>query len=151
MKRIALAVAAAMIATPVAAKTKFEALETRAPMIEIGKGGTRTQKHGIDFWTSGTPPIRFQVIGIITDTRGNGKLSGDAVGSKSIAKLVLQHGGNGVIILAQGSKATGVISGGQASAYGNNAYGSGWSAVVGETRTSLAVIKYLSDEPPPIP
>ena len=141
-------IAAALSSAPALAKTKYEPLETRTPMIEIGNGGTRTQKHGVDYWTSGTPPIRFQVIGIITDTRGSGRLAGDAVGSKAIAKLVKLHGGNGVVILARGSKPVGVVSGGSATAYGNNAYGSGWSSIVSNTRTSLAVIKYLNPTPP---
>lgn len=145
MKRLAFVLVAAFIASPVLGKTKYEPLETRAPAIEIGKGGTRTQKHGIDYWTSGSPPRRFQILGIITDTRGDDRLSGDAIGSKSIAKIVKKVGGDAVVILARGSRSTGTISGGTASAYGNNAYGSGWSVATGETRTALAVVKYLPD------
>ncbi|MBB6424980.1 hypothetical protein [Sphingopyxis sp. JAI128] len=161
MKRLGILFAAALVATPAFAKTKYEPLETREPIILQGDGGTRTSKHGIDYWTTGSPPRRHQVLGVIKDNRDNHWLSGDAVGSRKIAKLVQEAGGDGVIILNRDSKQTGTVSGGQVNSNTNatgscfgyycsasangQAYGSGWSAAVVETTTSMVVVKYLPD------
>src|SRR3546814_17282 len=140
---IAAAYSAALLQSSEAqAKSRFTPYEARNSIVE-GKGGTRTTKHGIDYWTMGDPPRRYQVIGIIRDKRGDGPLSGDAIGSKSVAKATLKAGGDAVIYLSSNSRVTGVVSGGQASAYGNQTYGSGWSRAVSKQYTQFAVIKYL--------
>jgi len=154
--------AAALLAAPAFAKTKFEALETRDPMIVEGKGGTKVNKNGIDYWTSGSPPKRHQVLGLIKDNRENVWWNGNAVGSKAVAKLVKEAGGDAVVILDQNDRATGVISGGQASSTGSaqatcygytcsgtstgQTYGSAWSNLVTERSTVMIVVKYLPDE-----
>lgn len=161
MKRIAILVAMSLLSSPAIAKTKYEAMETREPIILVGQGGTRTTKHEIDYWTSGSPPRRHQVLGIIKDNRDNHWLSGNAVGSKAIAKLVKQAGGDAVIILDRNSRQTGTVSGGQVNSSGNatgscygyqcsataygQANGTAWSSVVIETSTSMVVVKYLPD------
>src|SRR3546814_13538204 len=89
-----------------------------------------TRRSSALYWTMGDPPRRYQVIVIIRDKRGDGPLSGDAIGSKSVAKATLKAGGDAVIYLSSNSRVTGVVSGGQASAYGNQTYGSGWSRAV---------------------
>jgi hypothetical protein len=99
--------------------------------------------NGIDFWTTGAPPHRFQVLGIFVDKRPTGWISGNAVGSKSIATKAHELGADGVIVLDQSSRVTGYLSGGQATAAGNTAYGSGWSAPVEQATTRLVVVKYL--------
>lgn len=161
MIRLAILTAAAILAAPSYAKTKYEPLETREPIILQGKGGARTEKHGIDYWTIGSPPMRHQVLGIIRDNRKNNLISGNAVGSKAVAKIVKKAGGDGVVILSRNSQQTGTVSGGQSNSYGSasgscfgyycsgnssgHAYGSGWSSAVVETYTMMAVVRYLPD------
>lgn len=160
---LAALVAAAMLTSPAIAKTKYEPLEFREPLILTGNGGSRMTKYEIDYWTSGAPPRRHQVLGLIRDNRGTGRIHGDAIGSKAVAKLVKEAGGDAVVIIDRNRRDTGVISGGQSSAYGSaqgttwgnttnvtgqaQAYGSGWSTVIGVETTVMVVIKYLPDEP----
>lgn len=129
-------------AAPAVAKSRFQPYEGADAVLE-GKGGTRITKNGIDYWTSGMPPRRFKVLGLIEDRRGTGVLAGEAIGSKSVAKAAKQAGGDAVVFLSADTRMTGVVTGGQASAYGNQAYGSGWAAPVGRTTSKLAVVKYL--------
>lgn len=138
-----LGIAAAMAAHPLSAKTRYEAYEARNSVIE-GQGGSRTTKDGVDFWTTGDPPRRYQIIGIIRDNRGTGALHGNAIGSSGIAKKVREVGGDAVILLNQNSSVKGVWSQGQAFAYGNQAYGSGISIPIEERVTTFAVVKYLT-------
>ena len=144
-----LGIAAVMSAHPLAAKTRYESYEARNSVVE-GQGGSRTTKHGIDFWTTGDPPRRYQIIGIIRDNRGTGVIHGNAIGSSGIAKKVREVGGDAVILLNQNSSIKGIYSQGQASAYGNQAYGSGISIPIEERVTTFAVVKYLpSIDPAP--
>lgn len=97
MIRKAIFIWALAAAIPAAAGPKFLAYEGQDQFIE-GQGGTRVTTDGIDFWTSGTPTRRSKVIGRITDKRGTGAVSGSAVGSSSVAKLVRERGGDAVIL-----------------------------------------------------
>lgn len=157
------AIAVAMTACTAEAKTRYESYEARNSVIE-GQGGSRTTKDGVDFWTTGDPPRRYQVIGIIRDNRGTGPLHGNAIGSSGIAKKVREVGGDAVILLNQNSSLKGVWSQGQASAYGNQAFGSALSIPIQERVSTFAVVKYLPKiqptpavqsppgiEPPPSP
>lgn len=125
------------------ARPKFVAYEGKDSVSE-GRGGTKLVSHGIDFWTTGEPPRRFQVLGVLTDNRSRGLLHGDAVGSGSVAAKVKEAGGDAVIILGQSSKVTGYVHGGQANLTGGTAYGFGWSRPVSEETTQMVVIKYLA-------
>ena len=136
-------IATLMTAAPVSARAKFVAYEGKDAISE-GRGGTKVVAHGVDFWTTGEPPKRFQVLGIITDKRGTGWIAGDAIGSSSVATKVKEVGGDAVIVMGQSSKVTGYVHGGQASVNGNTAYGSGWSAPVERATTRMVVVKYLS-------
>lgn len=139
-----LGLAAALAAHPLAAKTRYESYEARNSVVE-GQGGSRTMKDGVDFWTTGDPPRRYQIIGIIRDNRGTGALHGNAIGSSGIAKKVREVGGDAVIVMNQNSSVKGIWSQGQASAYGNQAYGSGISIPIEERVTTFAVVKYLPE------
>ena len=140
-------------ATSAAARAKYEPYVAR-DTIGVGNGGTLTNKNCIDFWTMGAPPRRYQILGVITDTRGTGWIAGDAVGSKKITNLVRKVGGDAVVLLTSDSKITGIVSGGQSRTYGNadsgyHTYGGGWSAPVRTKYVSFAVLKYLPDAPAP--
>jgi hypothetical protein len=97
-----IALTALFVASPAFADTYAEYSGPNA-IIE-GQGGTKISKHGIDFWTSGAPYGRFQILGVYTDERSDRLIAGDAIGSKSIAKKVLKLGGNGVIVLDRNSQ-----------------------------------------------
>ena len=113
-----------------------------------GQGGSRTTANGIDFWTTGDPPRRYQIIGIIRDNRGTGAFFGNAIGSSGIAKKVREVGGDAVILMNQTSSITGVWSQGQASTSGNQTYGSGLAIPIEERVTTFAVVKYLPQPAP---
>lgn len=140
----------AMAAGPIEAKARFQQYEARNAVVE-GQGGARTTKDGIDFWTTGDPPRRYQIIGIIRDNRGTGVFHGNAIGSSGIAKMVREAGGDAAILLNQNSSVKGIWSQGQASMYGNQAYGSGIAIPIQERTTTLAVVKYLLPEASPNP
>lgn len=121
------------------AKITFSAYEG-PPVIHTGEGGTRIQKNEIDYWTSGTPPRRYQVIGMVQDKRDEEWDGGHAIGSPSIADKVKKAGGNAVIIQSQEEAGK---SGG--AGYAGNGFG--FLALGGsKTVTSMIVVKYLPDE-----
>src|SRR3546814_15117308 len=83
--RLPIAVAAlTIIASPALARQDFAASEGR-DAIQEGVGGAKVSKHGIDYWTNGTPPRRFQLLGFITDKRRDSGLVPDIIGSKGVA------------------------------------------------------------------
>lgn len=112
------------------------------PRILQGEGGTKITKNGIDYWTTGTPPRRYQVIGFVQDRRDETWDGGHAIGSPNIAGKVKRAGGDAVIIESQDEAGK---SGGYGSA---NSFG-GWFASGGsKTITRMLVIKYLPEDPP---
>jgi hypothetical protein len=107
MTRLILCLAASVLfSAPALAKVTFSTYEAADPVI-TGKGGAKTTDKGIDWWTEGSPPKRYRIIGILTDDRGDGRLSGNAVGSKSIAKKVREVGGDAVVLLQKSERQTG--------------------------------------------
>lgn len=132
--------ALSLCASPALAGAKIEFSEYSGPeLIERGEGGTKITKNGIDYWTSGKPPRRYQVIGRITDRRSEEWDGGHAVGSPTVAKKVKQAGGTAVIMLEQndvgaGSSGAGSVAGG---------WGSFFSMGGTKTTTTFVVVKYL--------
>ena len=108
--RIFVILSLATLAAPASAGKRFMAYEGR-DAIQDGVGGTKVTTDGIDFWTTGTPPHRFQVIGIIDDKRGGGWMAGKAIGAHSIAKMIRDAGGNAALVLDQSSAVTGFVQG----------------------------------------
>lgn len=121
------------------AKITFSAYEGR-PVIRTGEGGTRIQRNGIDYWTSGTPPRRYQVIGMVQDKRDEQWDGGHAIGSPSIASKVKNAGGDAVIIQSQEEA-------GKGAGIGYTGNGFGFLGLGGsKTVTVMLVVKYLPDE-----
>lgn len=143
---ILIGVTVAVASFPAEAKVRFEAYEARNSIVE-GQGGSRTEKDGVDFWTMGDPPRRYQIIGIIRDNRGTGVFHGNAVGSSGIAKKVREVGGDAVILLDQNTALKGIYSQGQATANGNQASGSAFAIPIQERTTTFVVVKYLEPSP----
>jgi hypothetical protein len=123
---------AAVVATstPAIAGAKFAAYEGR-DAVQEGRGGTKVTEDGVDFWTTGTPPRKFQVLGVITDKRGTGLMHGKAVGSAKLAAKIIELGGNGAIVLGEDSQVKGAIVSG------------GTVMVARRDITQLLVVKYL--------
>lgn len=138
MMRLAFAAVLLTLSAPAIGRTTF-ALYDGPDAERVGQGGTRITKNGIDWWTTGSPAKRYRVIGIITDQRSNKPFRGQAIGSKSIAKQVLEASGDAIVIVGQDERATGM------SGAGGFSGGNGWLAGKTITRTTsqLLVIKYL--------
>ena len=96
-----------VLATPAFAGTEFATFDGDA--IRQGEGGTRITKHGIDFWTTGTPPRKYQVLGVMTDGRSEDTFGRTAIGSRKVAKRVMALGGQGVIVMDQKTDVGGAV------------------------------------------
>jgi hypothetical protein len=121
--------------------------------------GTRRVVDGIDIWTFGVPPTKYQVIGIINDSR-NGGLISRATFYPNIAAKVKQAGGDGAIPYSSESELRGFIgsSSGTASTVGHvnvvtgrysgvtHSYGSSFTAPVVSKQSTWLVVKYVSKE-----
>lgn len=109
---------------------KFAAYEG-LDAIQEGRGGTKVTKDGVDFWTTGAPPRRYQVLGILTDKRGTGILRAEAFGSADVAKKITALGGNAAVLADEEINVIGaVVNGGVATS-------------VRRATTQILVLKYL--------
>ena len=125
---------ALLLASPALSEQVFAAYEGPAS-IQLGAGGTKITANGIDYWTTGTPPRRYQVLGVLTDARKDRRSDGHVVGSKSVARRTIDAGGNAVIFDEATSKLSGV----------GGYVGSGFFAgrTINRTTTQLMVVKYV--------
>ncbi|KKW92691.1 hypothetical protein [Sphingobium chungbukense] len=119
------------------AKIQFSAYEG-PERVQNGDGGTKLRKNDIDWWTTGTPPRKYQVIGFISDKRDENWDGGHAIGSPAVAKQVLAAGGDAVIVLAQDEA-------GATGGAGSGAILGGFFAMGGsKTQTKMLVVKYIA-------
>ena len=119
-----------MVAAPALAGVEFQPYEGK-DVISEGQGGTRVSKHGVDYWTMGEPPRKYQIIGLIIDERKDNRLSGKTIGSETIAKKVLAAGGSAVIVQDLSARQTGT------------AFIGNLATNVTKNTTRLLVVKYL--------
>ena len=144
MQRILLllVVAAACVSC---ANTEFQSWEGRNSVVE-GRGGTRKVVDGMDVWTYGDPPRRFQVLGIIQDNRPGGPIPMAQMTHDIVAKA-RQSGGDAVILALSQSQLAGYYTSGSATAYGYgnfaSAYGSSTTVPITRHTATFVVIKYL--------
>ena len=82
--------------------TDFQSWEGRSSVVE-GHGGTRKIVDGMDVWTHGDPPRRFQVLGIIEDDRPGGLIPMARLKHDIVAKA-RQSGGDAVILVSSASQ-----------------------------------------------
>lgn len=135
-------VLAAAAATPALAGAKIDfAAYEGPPKIVQGEGGTKITKNGIDYWTTGTPPRRYQIIGFVQDKRDETWDGGQAIGSPKIAGKVKKAGGHAVIVESQEEAGK---SGGGGSA---NQFFGFFAAGGSKTITRMLVVKYLNMDP----
>lgn len=137
---LAATVVTGLISTPAFAQAKIDfASYEGPPKIVEGEGGTKITKNGIDYWTTGTPPRKYQIIGFVQDKRDEAWDGGHAIGSPSIARKVKKAGGDAVIIESQEEAGKGGGAG-----YGTGLFG--FLAMGGsKTVTRMLVVKYLQD------
>jgi hypothetical protein len=134
-------------AAPAQARPQFAAYEGR-DAVQEGRGGTRATRNGMDYWTTGAPPRRYQIIGVITDTKCMGiRLCGDAINRPAIAEAARSGGGDAVIVLGKSNDTRGMVGGSASYAGPNATEGFGWSSAVIERGSTMLVIKYLGEEP----
>jgi hypothetical protein len=157
MKTLALQIAAATLLVA-GCSTDYQPLESRVPVVKEGGYGTRKVVDGVDIWTTGEPPRKYQVLGIINDERLQAPFEMQRY-YHDVAAKVKQTGGNGAIEAYSDSQVTGIvsnsstISSGTVSAYGagNAAFGHysgtsntvGWSAAQEHHSARFVVVKYL--------
>ncbi|WP_397589190.1 hypothetical protein [Sphingorhabdus sp.] len=145
---ITLAMALAIVpflSVPAFAQAKIDfAIYEGPPKVATGEGGTKITKNGIDYWTTGTPPRRYQIIGFVQDRRDELMDGGHAIGSPSIASKVKRAGGNAVIVESQDEV-------GKTGGFGSASPFFGFLAMGGsKTVTRMIVVKYLPDEVQPV-
>lgn len=132
----------------ISCSTQFQAWEGRNAIKE-GQGGVRKIVDGMDIWTFGEPPRRFQVLGIIQDERPGGVLPMAQMNS-DIVKKARQNGGDAVIVASSESQITGFYTHANVTAYGSGgsayAYGNSTTTPVRHHSAMFVVVKYLSDE-----
>jgi hypothetical protein len=76
------------------------------PAMMIGSGGTSETIDGIDIWIHGTPPMRYEVLGIIDDDRNQSPM-GMMGYKKSLVAVAKANGGDALIQLSEQSQTTG--------------------------------------------
>ena len=119
-----------LAATPALAGMKFAAYEG-LDAIQEGRGGTKVTKDGVDFWTTGAPPRKYQVLGVLTDQRGTGILRAEAFGSADVAKKITALGGNAAVLADEETNVIGAVVNG------------GIATSVRRATTQILVLKYL--------
>jgi hypothetical protein len=126
--------------------TDFQAWQGKNRVVQ-GQGGTKKVVDGIDIWTYGEPPQRFQILGIIQDERP-GRRRSMADRNEEIVQKAREHGGDGVIMIASESQLTGYYNVGSANTqiYGGSAttFGSGVSIARTRRTATFLVLKYVN-------
>ncbi|UVL42562.1 hypothetical protein LOY55_10870 [Pseudomonas sp. B21-040] len=77
------------------ASTNFQPYETKNGTF-VGQGGAKETIDGVDFWTSGEPPRKFQMLGVIDDDRVNNPITMNSL-KGAVALKAKQAGGDAVI------------------------------------------------------
>ena len=131
------------VSAPALAGAKIDfAIYEGQPRILTGEGGTKITKNGVDYWTTGTPPRRYQVIGFVQDKRDELLDSGHAIGSPNIASKVKRAGGDAVIVESQDEVGKTGGAGSASPFFGFFAMGGS------KTVTRMLVVRYLPDAEP---
>lgn len=141
----AIAVIVAALALTGCASTDYQAWEGRNSVVE-GRGGTKKVVDGMDVWTNGDPPRRFQLLGIIDDERPGGIVPMAEL-KHDIVNKAREHGGDAVIVIASSSQLAGYYTAGSINTQviGGSAtsFGSATSIPITRRTSKYAVIKYV--------
>jgi hypothetical protein len=128
--------ATSAIATAAMAGSGFAAYEGKDAIRE-GQSGTKLQNGGIEFWTTGTPPHRYRILGVMTDSRPATGFGSDFASSGGLVKRIRAIGGDAAIVLNASTDIKGAI------ALGNGVVG------VARDRTTQFLIVHYEDGPGP--
>lgn len=144
-----------LIGPPALAKPDFTAYEGKDAARE-GVGGEKTIINGMDVWSNGAPPRRFEVIGFLTDRRHKSGIYGKIRMSSLEKEIVAEaraHGGEAVIIMSAADDVVGIVAGSNAYAnatgYGANVSSFATARPVVEQVSRFAVIRYLPEAATP--
>jgi len=80
--------------------TGYQAWESREAQIIEGRGGTKEMVDGYELWTDGTPPHRFQVLGIVS-VDGNIGYGNVGTTKSSIVNEIKKAGGSAAVLIGQ--------------------------------------------------
>ena len=157
------AVSVAALAAPAYASTQMLAYEG-PDAVKQGQGGEKKVVDGVDFWLEGSPPHRFQVLGVLEDERWKTGLIG-AIRMSSLehdmARSARQAGGDAVILTNAQDNLRGVVGSTFGGASGTvvgspgfatfSASGSSttFTRPVESHASRYVVVKYLPDGPAP--
>ncbi|WP_162782207.1 hypothetical protein [Arenimonas caeni] len=151
---LSLALLLSVLACPALAAPEFSRYYGK-DAVQEGQGGEMKVVEGIEFWSNGAPPRRFEVIGYLSDRRhatgliGAMRLKGL---EKAIAKAARENGGDAVILVGAEREVVGFASSANANANSTgpnsaSAWGSSATVPVAKQNTRYAVIRFLPDLP----
>ncbi len=110
-----------------------------------GSGGTKMVVEGMEVWSNGEPPRKFNVIGVIEDQRPGGPLPMASL-TKDVVAKARESGGDAIIKISNQSQVTGYVTNGSATVRGSSnyarAYGSATTIPVSRNYSKFVVIKY---------
>lgn len=139
MRKLIVAAVAILMVSTTAAEARGQFIPYEGDNARhTGTGGTSIARDGVEFWTSGTPARRFEILGTLSDTRASGVTSPDPVGSASLARQARRLGGDGLILASRSERRDGFVgvwSAGQSFGPTGNR--------VNYTTTTFVVVRYL--------
>jgi hypothetical protein len=103
--------------------------------------GVSEISNGVEIWSAEGPPVRYKVIGVMTDTR-NGGLIPLAMLNSAVASKVKEVGGDAAIQMNQ-SKKTRYRNYTQFAVAGNTPYSYNGVSSVTKVTSDYMIIKYL--------
>lgn len=88
------------------AQTKYQVYEGRGgPQILEGQGGTKEIVDGIDIWDNGTPPRRYQVLGVAVIDDFDNPLGRSRIRS-ALVKQVKDAGADAAVVMSEQGQGT---------------------------------------------
>lgn len=127
------------------ATTTFLPYESTGTPVQ-GSGGTKMVVEGMEVWSNGEPPRKFNVIGVIEDERPGGPLPMASL-TKDVVAKARESGGDAIIKVSNQKQVTGYVTNGSATIHGSSnyarAYGSATTVPVSRNYSKFVVIKYV--------
>lgn len=115
------------------ATADFQPYEGKANVHE-GQGGTKVVVDGVDFWANGSPPRKYEIVGVIQSKIGDG-LGAMAMIRSAVASKAHAVGANAVIELSSSSALGGMYQ-----------LSPGLIAAVNQRQVAFQAIRYLPAE-----
>lgn len=146
MRSLTLLLALSVISGPSFAQ-EFAAWEGKQ-IVKVGEGGARKVINGIDFWTEGTPPKPYILIGYLLDTRHESGLYGMMRMSSlesSIAKKAKQVGGDAVVFMTSESQKYFGEGADEGNRIDVNINQDGFSGPITKRQSKYAVLRYVAE------